>query len=474
MRYTYLGLIMLALGCVLYLEGFLFENLIPAFCGLGIVAYMVYSRLAFGTQVRTQRLEVKREVLEKMLFADKPFTVLTRVRNLGGPAKVHLEDVLPEGLEVRSGSNRTHIELNSGEAAKLRYTVQAHRRGYYDFQRIAVRATDRAGMFDHGSVLAHPSQVRVHSSREELRKAHTIAKREHLEVLGKSPERWSRTREFEFEGIREFTPGDRFRDVDWKTVSRTMKLMTKVYEREAMVPTTIMLDCGRSMRISAEGGSKLDHGMRLSMQLAKVLLSGYHPTGVIAFNELGTIVKVGPDVVRGQYDKILRALLRLPEEIETEQELQQPAQPGKDANAAGTADGERFVKVVSAYVSSAGGRARTKTGAEDLVRAAIERGGKGQMFMVVSDLESNHDSVIRAATLARNRGHRVILISPFSAWYGVSRQDLGVEEVEREYDAYMVKLHSIAKLRRLGAMVIELGPRDEAASVAKQVRRMVT
>ena len=472
MRYTYLGLSLVALSAILYLEAFLFENLIPAFCGIGIIAYLIYDRLSFSEQLDNQRLDVKREIMEKMLFADKPFTVLTRIRNLGDPTRLTFEEIIPEGLELRSGTNSISTDLNSGEVAKIRYTVQAKKRGYYTIDTIKIRSKDRAGFFESDSVMTHATQMRVHSSREELRKAHTVAKREHMEILGLSPERWSRTREFEFEGIREYVPGDRFRDIDWKSVSRLQKLMTKVYERETMVPTTIMLDCGRSMRIAIEGGSKLDHGIRLSIQLTKVLLSGYHPTGVVAFDDIGTIVRVRPDVVRGQYDRVLRALLQVPQEIRTDT-IAQP-RPAADT-AVQDASGGKFVSVVSSFIGGPKrGTAKGKVGAEGIVREAIAKGGKGQMFMFISDLESNQDAIVRAASLARAHGHRVILASPESTFYGVSRDGLTVERIEGMYDSHLVKLRTLARLRRLGVIVLELGPKDEAATISRQIRRMTT
>ena len=466
MRYTYLGLALLALSCVLYLEAYLFENLIPAFIGLGIILYVIYDKLAFERQMKVQNLEIKREVMEKMLFAAKPFTVLTRLRNMGGPVRIRFEDEMPDGLELRSGANKGQMDLNTGEVAKLKYTAEPAKRGYYGFTGVRVTFKDRAGLFVADARIGLPTQIRVHSSREELRKARTIAKREHLEMLGKSPERWSRTREFEFEGIREYVPGDRFRDIDWKSVSRLQKLMTKVYERETMVPTTIMVDCGRSMRVADTGGSKLDHAIRLAIQLSRVLLSGYHPTGMVAFDELGTVSELKPDVVRGQYDKLLRALLHVPDEIRTGQ-AQQPFGP-----AAASEGGDRLVTVVSSFMGAKGGRPRGRVGAEGVVREAVSRGGKGQMFLMISDLESNGESVVRAATLAKARGHRAILASPVSSWYGADRKDLTVEQVEEAYEAYMGKLHTLARLRRMGVIVLEVGPRDEAASIARQVRRM--
>ncbi len=471
MRYTYLGLSLVALSAILYLEAFLFENLIPAFCGLGIIAYMIYDRLSFSEQLENQRLEIKREVMEKMLFADKPFTVLTRVRNLGDPIRITFEEVVPEGLELRSGTNSISTDLNSGEVAKIKYTAQAKKRGYYTIDRIKIESKDRAGFFESDSMMTHATHMRVHSSREELRKAHTVAKREHMEMLGKSPERWSRTREFEFEGIREFVPGDRFRDIDWKSFSRVQKLMTKVYERETMVPTTILLDCGRSMRIAIGEGSKLDHGIRLSIQLTKVLLSGYHPTGVVAFDDIGTVARVKPDVVRGQYDKVLRALLHVPQEIRTDT-VAQP-RPATEAVVLQDAAGGKFVSVVSSFIGGhKRGAAKGKVGAEGIVREAIAKGGKGQMFMFISDLESNQDAIVKAASLARAHGHRVILASPDSTLYGICRESLTVERIEELYDPHLSKLKTLARLRRLGVIVLELGPKDEAATIARQIRRM--
>lgn len=476
MRYTYLGISMVALACVLYLEAFFFTNLVPVFLGFGILLYMIYDRMLFAGQVKTQRLDVQRAVLERMLFADKPFTVLTRVRNLGTPSKISFEDSLPEGLELMSGSNKATMELNRGEVARLKYTVRARKRGYYRFSDMQLLTMDRSGLFEHESVVKHESEISVHSSKEELMKAHTIAKREHLEVLGKSPERWARTREVLFDGIREYQPGDRFRDIHWKSTSRLLKLMTKIYERQTMVPTTILLDCGRSMRVISKSGSKLDHGMRLAMQLSKVLLSGYHPAGLVAFDEYGTVAKVSPGVSRLQYDDILKTLLHLPEEIETEQKAQQPQLVEGSPTEKGE-DAEQFVSVVSKFISGTKGshrKVRPRVGVEEAVRNSVAHGGKGQMFMVISDLESNHDAVVRSASFARAHGHRVLLISPYSGLYGTAREDLDVEALERMYESYLTRLRTVVRLQRLGVQVIEMGPKDEAAFVARTLRRTVT
>jgi len=473
MRYSYLGLSMIALSCMLYIEAFLFENLVPLFIGFGILIYVIYDRLAFTDQLHKQRLEVDREVLEQMLFAEKHFTVLTRIRNLGSPVKLSVEDTLPEGLELASGSNKATMELNTGEVAKLKYTVNPLRRGYYRFANMQLRTKDRIGLFEHESALGHETSIRVHSSREELRKAHTLARREHLEVLGKSPERWARTRESQFEGIREYQAGDRFRDIHWKSTSRLMKLMTKIYERQTMVPTTILLDCGRSMRVKTENGSKLDHGMRVAMQLSKILITGYHPAGVVAFDEFGTLTKISPGVSRRQYDDILKAMLKLPEEIATEQEA--PAAQQAPSTSKETQEStNRFMSVVSTYIASAGKgapAAKSRVGVEEAVRASVAHGGKGQMFMVISDLESNHDAVVRSASFARAHGHRVILISPFSGLYDTSRADLSVEQLEQMYESYLTRMRTVVRLQRLGVLVVELGPKDEASTVSRSLRR---
>jgi len=473
MRYTYRGLALLALACLLYLEAYVFENLVPVFVGFGILLYIAYARLEFSSQLKAQDLEADREILEDMMFAGKPFTVLTRLRNKGGPARLTIQDELPEGLAVRSGVNAATVELNQGEVAKLKYTVSGEKRGHYRFPRITVTTHARPGLFVHESVMELPTEARVHASRDELRKAQTIAKREHMEILGRSPERWTRTREFHFEGIREYVPGDRFRDIHWKSVSRLLKLMTKIYEREAMVPTTILLDCGKSMRVARGGRTKLDHGTGIAIQMSRVLLSGYHPTGLVAFDELGTLERVPSDVARSQFDSILKALLRVPGEIRTEQETQRqlPAQQPRPSHASDS----QFVSLVSRYISDkkrAG--ASPKIGLEEVVRTSVAKGGKGQMFMIISDLESNHDAVVRSATFARSQGHRAIVISPFSELYGMDRRELTAEGLEALYDPYVARLRTLTRLHRLGVLVVELGPKDEAASVTRQLRKAMT
>jgi uncharacterized protein (DUF58 family) len=90
-----------------------------------------------------------------------------------------------------------------------------------------------------------------------------------------------------FEGIREYIPGDRLKDIEWKVTSRFSTLMTKISKREISMPTVILLDCSRSMRRTLDERSKIDHSVQLTLQLTKLLESREHPVELITFGEYG-------------------------------------------------------------------------------------------------------------------------------------------------------------------------------------------
>jgi uncharacterized protein (DUF58 family) len=469
---------------MLLIASYLFNNLSLALIASSMLVTMVFARMVFSRELRQAGFEARRTILDQAIFLDKPISVLLEVENKGAAQTVIIEDVLPENVELATGSNRAVQVLTRGEKVKVRYSVRPIMRGRIAFEEVKVEASDRTGLFSHDISIPEESEVVAHIKEESIRRGMALVRKERVEVTHVSHQRWLRTRDYEFHGIREYVPGDRFRDIHWRSLSKLNKLLTKVYEREAMIPTTILLDCGRSMRLTASGLAKVDHGIHLSLEIAKVLLAGNHPTGVVLFDEVGVIDRLIPSTKRGQFDQILATLRKSPIQIDgsgkaaveiAPTETEKAAEEERPAdNAVALEDAEEFLSTISAFQSMKGFK-QTRVGLEGVMKAGIAKGRrKGQMYILISDLEACRDSIIRGAAMASANEHQMVLATPFSYWYEGKKDDITIEGLEDMYESYETKLKTEKRLKSLGVLIVDIGPRDEAMKLTRLIRRKLS
>jgi len=469
---------------MLLVASYLFNNLSLALIASSMLVTMVFARMIFSRELRQVGFEARRTILDTVIFLDKPISVLLEVENKGAAQSVTIEDVLPENVELAKGSNRVDQMLSKGEKAKVRYSVRPTMRGRIAFEEVKVEVSDRTGLFSYDISIPEESEVVAHIKEESIRRGMALVRKERIEVTHISHQRWLRTRDYEFHGIRDYVPGDRFRDVHWRSLAKLGKLLTKVYEREAMIPTTILLDCGRSMRLTASGLAKVDHGIHLSLEIAKVLLAGNHPTGVVLFDEIGVVDRLAPSTKRGQFDQILGTLRKAPVHIDSSEraavelahaetdkaaEEEQPTE-----NTMAPKEGEEFLSTIAAFQSMKGYK-QTRVGLEGVMKAGIAKGRrKGQMYILISDLEACRDSIVRGAAMASANEHQMVLATPFSYWYEGRKDDITIEGLEDMYESYETKLKTEKRLKSLGVLIVDIGPRDEAMKLTRLIRRKLS
>lgn len=87
----------------------------------------------------------------------------------------------------------------------------------------------------------------------------------------------------EFESLREYQPGDEYRDICWTAAARRAKLVTRLYQIERSQTVWIVIDSGRLMRARVGGLSKLDRAVNAALSLAQVALYSGDRVGLIAY-----------------------------------------------------------------------------------------------------------------------------------------------------------------------------------------------
>ncbi|PZR97310.1 MAG: DUF58 domain-containing protein [Chloroflexi bacterium] len=230
-----------------------------------------------------------------------------------------------------------------GSSWVLRYRVLPLHRGDYTFPSLAVRYLGPLGLVWFQQTVRVVTESKVYPDITAVRTYETLLLRGHLEELGMRRARL-RGSGTAFERLREYTPDDEFRCIDWKATARRHKPIAVDYETERSQSVFFALDSGRLMstRIplpDQNGGSgapsetkeilprrhspvpalsRLDYSVNAATLLAFVSQSRGDRVGLVAFSDrVLRFVAAAPG--RRQFLKLTSSLYDLePEQSEAD------------------------------------------------------------------------------------------------------------------------------------------------------------
>ncbi|MCU0853049.1 MAG: DUF58 domain-containing protein [Thermoplasmata archaeon] len=478
MRSTILGTGLLSLAIVFAFTGILASNLSWTVLSVGILTVYVFSYRRFARELESSSIKVNRVLLDKMAYANEPIGLSAEVLNTNPTAvKGDFEDVLPEDCELSAGSNKSSRILPPRTVLKLAYSVTPKKRGVHRFPGMVIRRRDALDIFEYEQMIEHETSLSAHTEKGTIDAARRMGAREHLEFSGMGRNPAVVLREFEFDGIREYTPGDRARDIHWKLLPKTGRLMTKTYRKEGAVHTMIFVDCGRSMRLGTRGVAKVDHAVDISIQLSNVLLTSFHPAGIAAFDEINVIGKIPPSLGRHQFDKIVKLLREVPsaQAAANDQTAASPQTNGTPvkgpAKILPRPSETSFLSAVESLKKAESGR-KLGMGLEGGIKETLARTrGQEYLFIIVTDLVSSRDAVVAGARICKSTGNRMLVLNTYDDWYRSKKEALDVPELERMYGMLSESLKTEAALRGLGASYLRIGPQDTAPRIIRTIRR---
>ena len=89
----------------------------------------------------------------------------------------------------------------------------------------------------------------------------------------------------EFEGHREYAPGDDLRHIDWKAYGKFDRYYLKEYRQTTNLKAHLLVDASASMGYGSNGVSKFEYGITLAASLAYLMLRQQDAVGLITFAE---------------------------------------------------------------------------------------------------------------------------------------------------------------------------------------------
>lgn len=263
--------------------------------GVAVAAVVVDSRRAPGSG----RLRVTRHHDEIMSVGRaNPVRVSIELSGRSVPATVRDEHPpqMPASVEI------VDVTL----PAEFEYTITPPARGLREFGRTAIRTVGPWGLGRRQLIAGAATPARVDPDLSAVQEYEALARRGQLAEMGVRNVR--RPGEgTEFERVRDATPDDPQRAINWKATARTGRLMVSELIPERSQPVIICLDHGRLMGVGAGALTKLDHSINAALLLVNVALRCGDRAGLLSFDDHVTATLV-PRAGRSQLRAFLDAV----------------------------------------------------------------------------------------------------------------------------------------------------------------------
>jgi uncharacterized protein (DUF58 family) len=347
-----------------------------------------------------------------------PTTVTWRLTHPGGRATTaSLADQLAPSL--RASTRRCRVRLAHGESVEVDATLRPSRRGRFEPTDVVVRTEGPLGLLARQRTRQLPGRLQVYPpfpSRDEAELRVRRARRVES-GLRTAQGRGGGT---EFDQLREYTPDDESRRIDWAATARTGRPIVRTYRAEQNQVVVTLLDNGRVMAGQVVGVPRVEHAMDAAMALTSVA------------------ARLGDRAAMVAFDTTVRAVVP---------PASGPRQVGR------VADAFPDLEPVLAESDYAGAFAE-----------ALARFRRRALLVVLTDLveQAMLESLLPALPLIASR-HRVVVAAVHDPavvrWSEAAPDDTeGAYRAAAAIDALEERTRAAARLRGLGATVVDAEP----------------
>lgn len=270
--------------------------------GLAVLLLLLLDWWQAGSVAR--RFEVARVHDSKLsLGADNP--VVVRVRNrTSAEIQLQLRDEPPDAFAI--SQRILEGRIGPRQTWEGSYTVRPPRRGDYAFGDVNLRWLGPLRLIVRQGKVEANSAVKVYPNLMEVRRYDILLKGNRLQELGLRS-----TRQFgegtEFERLREYTPDDEYRRINWKATARRRRPVTMEFQTERSQTVMALIDTGRMMQSPVASMAKLDYVINAVLLLSYVASGKGDKVGMMSFAD-GVQQYVAPKQGRGQFYRLLERL----------------------------------------------------------------------------------------------------------------------------------------------------------------------
>ncbi len=450
---TLRGRLLLLVPIYLLAGGFLLQNPYLPVISAGIFSLFIYARYHFGRADR--EIKVENEVSGGEKYADEKFYLYQDIRS-DHPLYFELELDVSEDIHVDSDKE---FDGEIYSTVKIKHELLPKSRGNKTLGALSGYVYDSMKLYKEEFYRDGDQEVTVHSSKKAIKKAQKYSKRLKSDLELRDLNKFIISTS-ELDTIRDYQPGDRMRDIHWKSMSKFQNLMTKTYEKRTPVDYQIMLDSSPSMRRGRKDGvSKLEHSIYITVELLKNFELSRHDFGVTVFDHKKTIYHQPPSQKRDTFQRIYKNLSNLPGKINTSGYKRTNYTMSREK---GDRSEQDFTKTVGQFFSTKGELAG--------ILSAVQRVRRDQksasLVIIISDLETSTGSFLKGVENLKKMDREVWVIVPFSPWYLM--EDITEENLENAYRDHEELEHILYELHRLDIFTFLLHPSTEGIDILRE------
>ncbi|MXY29223.1 DUF58 domain-containing protein [Candidatus Poribacteria bacterium] len=262
--------------------------------GAYVVLILAVGTIDYVTNPVWTRVEARREMNSKFSLGVENVVTLKIANRSRYRLNIRLKDDFPD--EFLFEETVHDCQILPGQDVDISYRLTPLRRGIYRFADIHLRCTGVLGLVVRQRRVAASAEVKVYPNLQAVRQYELLVKRGMLHQIGlKNSRRFGEGTEME--RLREYSPDDDFRRMDWKATARHRKPIVREFETERSQEIVVMLDTGRLMaspilletlpQSTAESTQKamlkLDYAINTTLMTTYVATLKGDKVGLIAF-----------------------------------------------------------------------------------------------------------------------------------------------------------------------------------------------
>lgn len=176
------------------------------------------------------------------------------------------------------------VRLLGHSRVVLTYDFRSQRRGAFTLSSVHLRLRSRLGLWNR--FLSYPCEtvIHVYPDMKQLAEYAVLARTNRLSLMGVRRVR-KIGQDNEFERLRDYTPDDNYKHIEWRSTARRNRLTVKDFQVNQSQRLMFLLDCGRMMTSEANRLSLLDHSLNAMLMLSYVALRQGDSVGLICFSD---------------------------------------------------------------------------------------------------------------------------------------------------------------------------------------------
>jgi uncharacterized protein (DUF58 family) len=269
---------------------------------LPLVAYLLVGYLQAPERID---LQATRHLSAERVSPDSNVDVTLIITNRGSTLEeLLIEDRIPPGLTVHSGSSRRLVRLRGGESCTVAYTVSGGRGGYV-FDGAEARVNDHLAIGGARVVVEAKGRLFILPPVTRIRQV-AIRPRGTRVYAGTIPARAGGAGT-DFFGVREYQPGDPPSAINWRTSARFAdKFYSNEFQQERVADVGIVLDGRLRTNQFGHGHSLFEYSVQAAASMADALLNQGNRVGLLLYATY--LAWTFPGYGKIQRERILHAL----------------------------------------------------------------------------------------------------------------------------------------------------------------------